>query len=195
MLQKALLMLLVLCAWLPAQVITTRCNESEFADNAKPTVALAYLSRDRATLSSACLIKAIRNVEENSYRPAIPVLTKYLDFRMPPPFAPYDPLTRAPTGGLYPAADALARFGEAAVPALNAAIDKETLSLIARSNAANALFVVTKDKARVISLIAKVAQSSADPQTANAFKKLSNDMVSQCKSDELQRCKEALNPE
>ena len=104
MLQKALLVALMVCAISRAQVTTTRCNESELAADAKPAADLAYLSRDRSTLSSACLIKAIRNVGENRYTSAIPVLAKYLDLRMPQPFAPYNPLTQPPTGGLYPAA-------------------------------------------------------------------------------------------
>lgn len=172
-----------------------RCNESELAANAKPAADLAYLSRDRATLSSACLIKAIRNIRENRYKPAIPVLTKYLDFRMPLPFAPYNPLTQAPTGGLYPAADALARFGEAAAPVLESAIGDDALPAVARSNAANALWVVTKDKAQVIGFTAKAARSSADLQAADTLKQLATRMVSQCNSDDAQRCKEALNSE
>jgi hypothetical protein len=195
MLQKVLLVSLMVCVDSAAQVTTTRCNVSELAANAKPAADLAYLSRDQATLSSACLVKAIRNVGENRYKPAIPVLTKYLDFRMPSPFAPYNPLTQPPTGGLYPAADALVKFGEAAAPVLQSAIGDKALNPVARSNAAKALWIVAKDKTQVIAFTIKAAKSSRNPQAADALKQLANRMADHCKSDEEQRCKEALNNE
>lgn len=193
MFQKILLVTLVVCPWLPAQIITTRCNESELADSAKPAVALAYLSQDRATLSSACLIKAIRNIREYDYKPAIPVLTKYLDFRMPPPFAPFDPLTRQPTGGLYPAADVLARFGEAAVPALKAAVNNDDLNKIERINGAEALFSAGANKPQAIRSTAKAAQSSQDSDVAGALRKLANDMARNCRPEETKQCQDAAN--
>jgi hypothetical protein len=134
-------------------------------------------------------------VGENDYKAAIPVLVKYLDFRMPPPFTPYNPLTQQPTGGLYPAADVLARFGADAVPALKAALGDEQLHSEGRSNAAKALFVLTADKAQVIGLTMKTARLSGDPETADMLKKLATTMVAHCKPDEVQLCRQALNVE
>lgn len=176
-----------------ALLVTTRCDESELADDAKPAVALAYLSQDRATLSSACLIKAIRNVREHDYKPAIPVLTEYLDFRMPSPFVPYNPLTQQPTGGFYPAADALARLGSAAVPALNAAVSSDDLSKIERVNAAKALFFAGASKLQAIRSTATAAQSSKDPDAADALRKLAHDMVRYCQPSDRKQCQDAAN--
>jgi hypothetical protein len=71
---------------------------------------------------------------------------------MPPPFVPYNPLTQYPTGGLYPAVDVLAQFGEPAIPALRASLNNDDFGAIARSNAAEALFVIAADQAQVVSL-------------------------------------------
>jgi len=66
---------------------------------------------------------------------------------------------------------------------------------VARSNAANAFWAVTKDKAQVIAFTTEAAKSSRNPQAASALKQLANRMADHCKSDEEQRCKEALNQE
>jgi hypothetical protein len=94
---------------------------------------------------------------------------------------------------LYPAADALARFGNTGVPALEEAVGNDDLSSIGRSNAAKALWAETRDKVHVVKLTRKAAQSSRDYEAAGALRKLANLMASCCEPDVKQRCKEAAN--
>jgi hypothetical protein len=86
-------------------------------EDVKPAVMLAYLQQDRTALDDRCTERAIHALGLEQYKPAIPTLIDYLDFKKPDP-----PLRgMGPARGLFPAADALARFHSAAVPALKRA--------------------------------------------------------------------------
>ena len=186
---------ITLCTQFCAQIVATRCDGGELPEAATPATALAYISQDRANLNSACIINSIRIIRETNYTTAIPILVKYLDFRIPdrPGARRTVRHTQGPTNGLYPATDALAWFGEAAVPALKSAVSNNDLGAIGRSNAAKALFLVAKDQAQVVGLTMKAAQASRDPDTTDALKKVANEMVHYCKAEEQQRCKSAVD--
>jgi hypothetical protein len=55
--------------------------------------------------------------------------------------------------------------------------------------------VVAKDKSQVIGLTAKAARSAANPEAAATLQKIATEMANHCTSDEMQRCKSALNSE
>lgn len=195
MLQCVVFVIFTFCFHLSAQIVTTRCDGGELSEDATPAAALTYLSQDRPNLNSACIIDAIRILGKKEYSPAIPILVKYLDFRVPDtPGVPQTIRhTHGPTNGLYPAADALTWFGESAIPTLRGAVSNDDLDAIGRSNAAEALFVIAADKVKVVSLTTKAAQSSRDPEATGALKKVVNLMVRYCKAEEQQRCRDAAN--
>jgi hypothetical protein len=102
------------------------------SEDTKPAVILAYLQRDRVGLDARCAERAIRALGLEQYKPAIPTLIDYLDFKKPEP-----PLRGiGPARGLFPAADALARFHSAVVPALKGAILDDNERKLVRVNAA-----------------------------------------------------------
>jgi hypothetical protein len=195
MYRRVFLIVLTFCTQLCAQIVATRCDGGELPETATPAAALAYLSQDRTNLNSACIINSIRIIREKNYRLAIPILVKYLDFRVPdtPGVRRTVRHTQGPTNGLYPATDALAWLGETAVPALKSAISNNDLGAIGRSNAAKALFLVAADQAQVVSLTMKAAQASQDPDATDVLKKVANEMVRYCKAEEQQRCKDAVD--
>jgi hypothetical protein len=135
--------IIIVCAQLSGQIVSTRCDSSELSKDATPATVLTYLSQDRLNLNSACISVAIDILRAKKPIPAVPVLIKYLDFRIPVPQVLRH--THEATDGLYPAADALARFGNTAVPALEEAVGNDDLSAIGRSNAAKELFVEATD--------------------------------------------------
>jgi hypothetical protein len=183
--------IVILCARLSGQIVSTRCDSGELSKDATPATTLTYLSQDRLNLNSACISIAIDILRAKKPIPAVPVLIKYLDFGIPVPQVLRH--THEATDGLYPAADALARFGNTAVPALEEAVGNDDLSAIGRSNAAKELLVEATDQVHVVKLTRKAAQSPRDYEAADALRKLANLMASYCQPDVKQQCKEAAN--
>jgi hypothetical protein len=171
--------------------VSTRCDSGELSKDATAATALTYLSQDRSNLNSACIRAAIDILRAKKPIPAVPVLIKCLDFGIPVPQVLRH--THEATDGLYPAADALARFGNTAIPALEEAVSNDDLSAIGRSNAATALWAETRDQVHVVKLTRKAAQLSRDYQAVDALRTLANLMASYCEPDMKQRCKEAAN--
>jgi len=100
--------------------------------------------------------------------------------------------TQRPTSGLYPAADVLARFGDAAVPALRNAVRADTDSnKTRRVNAARVLFPLLKDRAELIRLLIEISQASQDHDLASALSELANQMVRYCDPKDAERCRSA----
>jgi hypothetical protein len=95
---------------------------------------LAYLQQDRGTLPYSCIETAIRHLAEARYKPAIKTLIEYLDLKEPGPQHVFRP--GQPTAGLYPAAVALSRMGDAAIPYLKRAIFRDDNGKLLRLNAA-----------------------------------------------------------
>ncbi len=183
---------LTFCVQLTAQTATKQCNTSELPEDAHSSMALTYIEQDRRHVKSACIVKAIQILREEMCTQATSTLMRYLDFQNPSGIS-YDPMTQPPTGTLYPAVDALARFGDVAVPALKSAVRNEKLTKVARVNAAEALFVGKDKKAQVIIFLVKAAQSSQHPDVANALTKLAKEAAQHCMPEESQQCSDAVN--
>lgn len=183
----------IFCLRLPAQIVTTRCDGGELAEDATAPVALAYLDQDRQNLNTACIIDAIHILQDKGYDRAIPILVKYLDFKIPrQPGIPIAHMAGV-TSGFYPAADALDRLGDASVPALKSAVKDDSFATQGRVNAAKVLFDLLHNEPQVIKFTAKVAQASQDSDAAEALTKLANDLVRYCKEKDRQQCRDAAN--
>lgn len=148
------------------------------------------LQRGRQRLINACIIEAIKIIRSERATDAIPTLLKYLDFNAHPPVI-YDPLTQGPTAEIYPAVDALARFGAPAVPALRSAVGNEDLSRVGRQNAALALLQRYDDEPRQIRFVMKSARNTQDRDVADGLIKLAKQFASLCKPEEKEACREA----
>lgn len=186
--------MLALCLPACAQVITWECTEAELPKKASPEAALAYLKGDRPNLSSACVIQAIRDVETAHYKPAVDTLISYLDFSVPVQTGMPLVIRAGATRGLYPAADALARMGKPALPAVKLALTNDDLSTQSRVNAARVLRGLEwDDKPAAIHLIVRIARNAKDVATQDALQKEAKDLVRWCSDDEKQKCQEALS--
>jgi len=121
-------------------------QECPSLNNALPAELLSFLSATEPSQDNAeCLTWAIKSLGTQKYEAAIPVLAKFLDFKRP--------LSDLEKKGfylhlpsvweMYPAADALDRFGEKALPTLINVIKGESGSDVARQNAIAVLWKST----------------------------------------------------
>jgi hypothetical protein len=158
-----------------------------------PKLHLSIFDHDREILTDTCILTAIQVIAREGYKPAIPTLIKFLDFKKPEPPGVHVVRHPGPTNDLYPAADAMAAMGEAAIPALKNVItaDSDT-SKIARINAACVLFFITENKAQVIRFTVRAARDMQHRDTADTLTELAGKMGSRCTSKDEEQCKDAL---
>lgn len=151
---------------------------------------LAYIKQDRAALDSRCIERAIYAMGLALYKPAIPTLIDYLDYK-----APECCLTHAlrVTGGLFPAADALGGFGSAALPSLKKAILDDNERKLVRVNAAKTyIYISLRDEAPAIAFVAKAARNSMDRNAGEALMKVAEDEAKNCFAKDTKACEDAL---
>jgi hypothetical protein len=137
--------------------------------------ALAYLKQERTTLEPACIYDAILILEGDRYKPAIPTLLQYLDFKNPDAEIAHTARV-GPTVNFYPAADALGSFGEMVIPAMQQVITSEDFIKVSRLNAASVYFWL-KPKPSTLAFIAKAARDTGDRETGDALAGLAAKMV------------------
>jgi hypothetical protein len=192
---QGFVLMLALCLPTCAQVVTWECTEAELQIKADPAAALAYLKNDRQTLSSSCVIQAIRILGTDGHcKPAIDTLVSYLDFEVPvQPGRPIVVLAGV-TSGFYPAADALDRMDKLALPAVEHALNSDDLPTQGRVNAAKVLFDLRFHDAPqgVIHLIVLAARNAKDVDTQDALQKVAKELARSCWDDTRQKCQEAL---
>jgi hypothetical protein len=155
--------------------------------------ALAYLKQERTTLEPACIYDAILILEGDRYKPAVPTLLQYLDFKNPDAEIAHKART-GPTADFYPAADALSYFGDAVIPAMQQVITSEDSTKVSRLNAASVYFAL-RPKPSTIALIAKAARDTGDREAGGALAGLAAQMAAHCDKAEQDDCKKALNPQ
>jgi predicted Zn-dependent protease len=163
----------------------------ELHDDDTPSSMLAYLQQDRGTLPYSCIETAIRRLAEVRYKPAIKTLIEYLDLKEPGP--PYLIRPSQATAGLYPAAVALSRMGDVAIPELKKAISSNENTKVLRVNAAETYLSMARDQPAAISFLVKTARSSLEPETGDALLRLAKHAAKGCREKDQQRCQEALN--
>jgi hypothetical protein len=143
---------------------TQECNTLQ---SRSPGNMASYLSdtTDRRQ-NTSCIAFAIKTLGEQRYEPAIPILTKFLDFRWPVGahqkqmrlVLERDKLT------IYPAADALEKMGQASLPAILAAMQKKSTSRAAMEVAVSVWMTIHKDNAPLgVSLLKQEADNATDP--------------------------------
>jgi hypothetical protein len=94
---------------------------------------------------------------------------------------------------LFPAADALARFHTAAVPALKKAILDDNERKLARVNAAiTYIFIFMRDEGPALAFVAKAARNSLDRDAGDALMKVAQDEAKNCFAKDPKVCQDAL---
>jgi hypothetical protein len=182
--------LLFLFPWSGAcqQQSPSECQELHEDDT--PGTMLKYLQQDRLTLPYSCIEMAMRALGEAKYKPAIKTLIEYLDLKEPGLQHMVRP--GQPTGGLYPAAVALGRIGDSAIPDLKRAISNEDNSKVVRVNAARTYLSIVHDEPPAISFVAKAARGSLDQEAGKALMDVAKIFAEGCREQDRERCQEAL---
>ncbi len=187
--------------WVAAEILlASGCNliaqqpECQSLTESNPAAMLSYLQQDRGILESSCIQRAIRNLGAENLgveeKPAVRTLITYLDFKQPGPVFVMHP---GPTGGLFPAAEALAKIGGPAIPALRNALSSDENNKLQRVNAARTYLFLVRDKASAISFVAKTSRSSPDRDVGDALMHVAENAAKYCEPNDQKRCKEALN--
>lgn len=163
------------------------------SEDAKPSALLAYLKQDRAGLDARCIQTSAHTLGLARYKPAIPVLIDYLDVKEPgPPFLGKP----GPTGGMFPAAEALAGFAGAAVPALKKAILDDNDRKLVRENAAATYIFISffslHEERPALEFVIKAARNASDSDAGKALMKVAEFWAKRCTAKEAKSCEDAL---
>lgn len=113
-----------------------------------------------------CIRFAIGRLGEQRYEPAIPVLTRFLDFRWP--VGAHQKQARIVLDRdkvtIYPASDALEKFGQDALPAVLTAMEARSTSQVGLEVAVSVWMTLHRDNAPLgVSLLKQEANSASDP--------------------------------
>ncbi|MBV8866537.1 MAG: hypothetical protein JO210_14175 [Acidobacteriaceae bacterium] len=133
----------------------------------------------------------MRTLAKAQYKPAIKTLIEYLDLEEPGPQHVIRPAQV--TAGLFPAAVALSKMGDQAIPYLKSAISNTDNSKVLRVNAAETYLSMAHDQAAAISFVAKAARDPLEQAAGDALMHVAEGAVKGCREKNQQRCQEALN--
>src|SRR5439155_4887454 len=126
-----------------------------------------YLNRTVSDQGNApCIAFAINQLGTERYEPAIPVLTKFLEFRWPLNARQKQRLFVLEHDGssIYPAANALEQFGQKALPAVLDVLKAPKVSRESLEVAISVWMTIHKDHAPAgVALLKQAADHAKDP--------------------------------
>ncbi|SRR6266581_948732 len=132
-----------------------------------PGTLVSYLSTTATNqANAACIASAINQLGSQRYAPAIPVLTKFLDFRWPVGARQHQRLYVLEHDGasIYPAATALEQIGKNSLPAVLNAIKGAPISPQAMEVAVSVWMTIYKGQApTAVAMLKQVADNTKDP--------------------------------
>ena len=176
-----------------------RGQECENLRNANASDLVSFLSAATPDANNAiCVAWAIKSLGNQQYAPSIPVLVKLLDFRRP--------LNEQEKLGLflrpqsvwekYPAAGALDRIGDKALPTLISAIKGRSASELARENATAVLMGIHKyEPAKGIALLRdEEANTNDDGDKQRLSQAISVALNKWCGPNDRTECEAAAHP-
>jgi len=138
--------------------------------------------------NAACITFAIQTLGEEHYEPAIPVLTKLLDFRRPRTPEESGVITMH---SFYPAMIALEEIGRASLPSLLRAIKGE-LSVKARENAVSAWMEIHKyESPKGVALLKREANEANDVTVKQRLLWAVSKALHWCDPSDEAQCKKA----
>jgi hypothetical protein len=173
-------------------------QECQSLSNALPAELVSFISAAVPSQDNAeCIAWAITTLGAQKCEPAIPVLTKFLDFKRPPSDLEKTGLYLHPNGVLqvYPAAAALEQFGEKALPALINVIKGRSASEVATQNATAVLMIIHKyDPSKGIALLKQEEVKANDDSSKQRVRSaISTAVTKWCAPAEQANCKAAAN--
>jgi hypothetical protein len=188
-----------LIALLPALLVVVAVRASaqncDQLQNASSDELVAYLdSTVPSYVNAECVASAVNTLGNQRYVPAIPVLTKLLDFPWPrhaqPKAGDFVPMRGA--GGIYPATTALQKIGKAALPGVLQAIKTGANS---RTSYEAAVFVwmgiYKNEPAKGIALLKQGADSAKDNTTRQRLGRAAFRAVTRCSPSHKVECRAA----
>ena len=149
-------------------VVAQECSTLQ---GASPNDLVSHISRVEPNQKNAsCVAFAIHEIGNQLYEPAIPILTKLLDFRWPRDKwqkQRYFPDAPNPADvQIFPAATALEKIGKNSLPAVLEAVKAESTSRIARETAVTVWMAIYKNEApKAVALLKQEADRTKDPAT------------------------------
>jgi hypothetical protein len=157
---------------------------------------LEFLQDEKARLDGDCVLYAIDQLRVARYAPATATLIRYLDYPYPPPPNRGNSEPIIVSGPFnwtnYPAANALADIGKAAVPQLVDAIADAATSDLTRTNAADAIMAMYNHLPEGIAVLVRAAHARTDPMESNRLMDQARRLPSRCGSRVRNDCENAV---
>jgi hypothetical protein len=141
--------------------------------------------------NAECITFAIKMLEKRRYEPAIPVLTKLLDFRRPRTAEEKAGVITLHT--FYPATSALEEIGKASLPSVLAAIKADTTSEKARENAVSVWMELHKydESPEGVALLKREADETDDAAIKQRLTWAVSKALTWCNPPDKEKCKTA----
>ncbi len=152
--------------------------------------------------NAECAAFAIDKLGSQRYQPAIPVLTKFLDFRWPRNVqknlqAQQNDRVFEPSRGrmgTYPAISALEQYGQDALPALLQTITADSTSPTAREAAAFVLMKIYKNEpSKGVALLKEGADTTRDNATRQRLGRAAVRAVAWCGQSDKAQCEAVIH--
>lgn len=156
---------------------------------------VSYLQQTSARRAdAACIALAIQRLGEDKHEPAIPVLTKFLDFRWPPDARQKRRLYAVEYEGrdIHPAANALKQFGSKALPGVLDAIKSPSSSPEAIEEAVSVWMAAYKNQVAGLVLLKQAADRTADPEAKYRLGWAAYKAIGWCNESEKAQCQAAF---
>ncbi len=141
-----------------------------------------------------CVAFAINEIGEQRYEPAVPVLTKFLEFRWPVNARQKQRLFVLEHDGksIYPAATALEQIGKNALPAVAEALKAPVMSKQAGEVAVSVWMQIHKDEpVKGVALLKQEADKTKDPAARQRLGRAAYKALGWCSPSDEAQCKAA----
>lgn len=173
-------------------------QDCERLKNAAPDELVSYLNGLAPDEGNAqCVTFAIKVLDRLRYEPAIPVLSRLLDFRRPPNHHEQHGILLHPPiiEEIYPTANALEEIGQSALPSVLEVIKSGSASSRARENAASVWMVIHKyESPKGVALLRQEAANAGDDVARKNLEWAISKAVAWCNPADQELCKTAAKP-
>jgi len=174
---------------------TARLMASDCAhfQSPSPDRLVSYLSEVRPDQANGpCIASAISKLGDQRYEPAIPTLTKLLDFHWPPGARQKQArfVIEHDGSSIYPAANALKQMEAKALPAVLDEIRAKSSSRTAVEVAVSVWMTIYKDQAPTgVALLKQESDRTADPMTRQKIAWAARRAATWCAPSEESQCR------
>ncbi len=185
--------------WMTALSLLSTVNaaalECNGLQNAASSELVSYLRKNIPNQGNAeCVAFAINEIGEQRYEPAVPVLTKFLEFRWPVNARQKQRLFVLEHDGksIYPTATALEQIGKNALPAVAEALKAPVMSKQAGEVAVSVWMQIHKDEpVKGVALLKQEADKTKDPAARQRLGRAAYKALGWCSPSDEAQCKAA----